>query len=402
MKQTPATKLEEALDRLDQALADTRLADASLAAAAAVGRVLALPAHSSFDLPPFDKSAMDGYALPASRPEQHYRVIGCVAAGQPPPSAPLEAGQAMRVLTGAAVPPGSSEVVRQEDVLVEGSTLRVLRPGTRNICLRGEDVRRGDLVLPAGHRLRPLDVANLIACGITEIRAMHRPRVAIITTGDELGDDPTQLRPGQIMNSNGPLLSELSREHGLEVVSRAHAADDIAQTCEALEQALDLADLVVVTGGVSVGDLDLVPAAFDRIGLEIHVAGLALKPGRPTCFATRSHRAVFGLPGNPVAVYLMFHLLVLRAAARIMAAPVGMRAFSLELSAPITRRNAERMELLPARLDDRGRIVLLPSHGSAHLTAFQLADGVAVLAQGTQSVAEGERIPFWSLGRLDP
>jgi molybdopterin molybdotransferase len=401
MKTSENLTLEQAFLRLDEALGDARLPDETTTTLAAGNRVLAASTTSALDLPPFDKAAMDGYALPASEGGDEYRVTGSVVAGQSPPTAPLGPGQAMRVMTGAAVPPDAAEVVMQEDVLVEGSTIRVLRRRGRNICPRGEDVHRGDLVLSAGHRIRPLDVANLVACGVTEVRVVHRPRIAIISTGNELADDPATLRPGQIMNSNGPLLCELSRAHGLDLVAAAHVGDNLEETCCLLEQALGAADLAVLSGGVSVGDLDFVPAAFTKLGLTVHVARMAVKPGRPVMVATRGRQPVFGLPGNPVSVFLMFHLLVLRAVARLTGSPLPMRTFSLPLATAFARRTAERAEFLPARLSEDGRMTLIEYHGSAHLSALATADGFIVVPQGKQVVEAGERVTFWSLGRLE-
>jgi molybdopterin molybdotransferase len=235
---------------------------------------------------------------------------------------------------------------------------------------------------------------------VIEVRVVRRPRVAIVSTGNELCEDPKSLQLGQIMNSNGPLLCQLSTAHGLEAVAHLHVADDLQQTCWALEHALESADMVVVTGGVSVGDSDLVPEAFGALRLELHVARLAIKPGRPTMIATRNHQPVFGLPGNPVAAYLAFYLLVLRAAARLTLSLPPMRVFSLESSSAFERRSADRMEFLPARLTEDGRVAWLEFHGSAHLAALTKADGFAVMPPGTRVVEAGERVSFWSWGSL--
>lgn len=402
MKPCETLTLEQGFSRLDEAVADARLPHETLAASAANGRILARSVHSALELPPFDKAAMDGYALPPERDGEEYRLVGTVVAGQSPPVDPLGPGQAMRVLTGAAVPPNTAEVVMQEDVRVDGEKIRVLRRRARNLCSRGEDLHIGDRVLAAGHRIRPLDVANLISCGIVEVDVVCRPRIAVISTGSELADDPSALRPGQIMNSNGPLLIGLSSAYGLEPIASSRVGDDLGGTCRALEQALDDADLVVLSGGVSVGDLDFVPAAFAALGLDVHVAGLLVKPGRPAKVATRGRKLIFGLPGNPVSVFLMFHLLVLRALARLSETSLPMRVFSLPVATSFARRNADRMEFLPARLREDGQTALIDYHGSGHLSALATADGFVVVPQGKQTLEPGERTEFWSLGRLDP
>ena len=378
------------------------MSDEAVQTVQACGRVLAMSVHSALELPPFDKSAVDGYAIAGPADQGDYQVIGTVVAGQAPAMAPLGPGQAMRVMTGAPVPSGTVEVVMQEDTTLEGSTVTVHRHRERNVCSRDEDMRVSDLVLPAGHRLRPLDIANLLACGVTDVRARRLPRVALITTGNELCDDPARLRPGQIIDSNGPLLVQLSSMHGLDVVFKTHVADDLDQTRDALEQALEAADLVIMSGGVSVGDLDVVPNACSALGLAIVVHGLSVKPGRPVLIALSGHRPVFGLPGNPVAAYLMFHLLVLRAVAHLTASPVPIRVFSLPLASALARKKAERMEFFPSRLNENGQVTLLEYHGSAHLHALVRADGFAAVPQDVREVAAGQRVAFWSFGSLDP
>lgn len=389
--------LDEAFARLDRVLGDSRLPSETVPVLEARGRVLATPVRSLLDLPPFDKAAMDGFAVP-DRDTERYTIVATIAAGQPPAAWPLAPGEAVRVMTGAPVPGGTAEVVMQEDVHVHGNEAHVVRRRGRNVCPRGEDLRTGDLVLPAGHAMRALDVANVVACGVPRVAVVRRPRVALISTGDELCDDPRSLRPGQIMNSNGPLLEQLCAVHGLEAPSSTHVRDDQERIREALDQGLATGDLVVMTGGVSVGAFDLVPGALAELGLAVHVAGIAVKPGRPTTIASRGQQPVFGLPGNPAAAYLMFHLLVLRATARMSAAPIHTRISSLPLGATFERRHAERMEFLPATLNQQGEVVLVEYHGSAHLGGLTRADGFAVVQAGAQVIPAGERLEFWSFG----
>jgi molybdopterin molybdotransferase len=322
-------------------------------------------------------------------------VAATVLAGMPGSRA-LRPGEAAKVMTGAPVPRGTRRVVRVEDAEERGGGVTVTRPGRgSNICPRAEDMRRGGTVLPAGHRLRPLDAANLTSCGIVRVPVVRAPRVALLATGDEIVDDPALLRPGRIMNSNGPLLAALCAAHGLEVIREQRVPDVLGDLVRALRTALARADLVILSGGVSVGDLDLVPAAFSRLGLRTRFSRVEVKPGRPVTFATGRGRAVFGLPGNPVAVYVMFHLMVLRAAARLTGASPPERVLRLPLGRAFLRRKADRAEFLPARLDGEGRVEALPIHGSADLLALTRADGLILVGAGTSSIPAGSRVDFY-------
>jgi molybdopterin molybdotransferase len=395
MRHGTSIPLEEAFRRIDAALAGTRLPAGTLPVRAALGRVLARPQTSRLDLPPFDKSAVDGYAVPDPGGAGPWRVAATVSAGMAGPRS-LRPGEAVKVMTGAPVPRGTRRVVMVEDAEERGGTVAARRAGgPSNICPRAEDMRRGGAVLPAGRRLGPLDAANLAACGIVRVPVVREPRVALLATGDEIVDDPALLRPGRIMNSNGPLLAALCAAHGLEVVLEDRVPDALDDLVRALRTALRRADLVILSGGVSVGDFDLVPAAFSRLGLRTRFSRVAVKPGRPATFATGRGRALFGLPGNPVSVYVMFHLMVLRAAARLTGAALPDRAFRLPLARGFRRRRADRTEFVPARLDRDGRAEALPIHGSADLLALTPADGLISIGTGTRSIPAGARVDFY-------
>jgi len=217
---------------------------------------------------------------------QEYRLLGTVAAGQTP-GEPLAAGCAVKVMTGAPVPSGAGLVIMREFTEESGSTVRVLRHGgAPNICRHGEDIRIGDLILPAGRVITPADAANLVSCGIVEAPVAAQVRIAIISTGDEVVDDPAEIVPGKIMNSNGPMLAALSAAWRLEVVRQLHVPDDLPATVAALRETFDAAEIVAVSGGVSVGDFDYVLAAMDEVGLAVRFDSVIIKPGRPTVFAT--------------------------------------------------------------------------------------------------------------------
>lgn len=386
--------LDEALAVVGQTLDGTTRPSETIPVVEAEGRTLAADQRSRLDLPPFDKSAMDGYAILAGDRRATYRVLETVAAGSVPTVA-LMPGTAVKVMTGAPVPPGTGQVVKIEDVTVRGGSIEATKVGNAaNVCRQGEDVRRGDTILPAGSRLSPVDVANLIGVGITDVGVYRPVRMAILSTGDEIVDDPARLRAGMIMNTNGPLLNGLARRSGLEVVVCRSLRDDRAAIARALGEALDLADLVVLSGGVSVGDFDFVTPALVDAGLRIHFTALAVKPGRPTTYASTDGKAVFALPGNPVSVYLMFHLLVLFAAGRMEGGPGPCRQWTMPLAGDVRRRAVDRSEYVPCRLTPDGRLERVDYHGSAHLSALGRADGFFIIPEGIAKIAAGEDVAF--------
>ncbi|RPJ57916.1 MAG: molybdopterin molybdenumtransferase MoeA [Acidobacteria bacterium] len=387
--------LEEAFRRLDIALENRSLPTQKVQVDQARGLFLAADVTSRLDLPPFDKSAVDGYALlTGDYDREQYQLLETVAAGRPG-KAELKAGTTVKVMTGAPLPAGAGRVVMLEDTIEQDGWVKVQRR-TRdaNLCRQAEDVRAGQVILTKGERLGALEIANLVGCGITEIDAVLPARVFIISTGDEIVDRPELIEPGKIMNSNGPLLSELAREHELPVVCEAWVPDDTSALKEMLHRAIQEADIVILSGGVSAGEYDYVPEVMKRLGITIHFDRLAVKPGKPTTFGTAPQSIVFALPGNPVAVYLMFKLMVLRAVARLSGAALTALQFRAPLLKDFRRGSGVRMEYVPARLTTEGTVERLEYHGSGHLTALMQADGFFVVPLGVTEIAAGERVQF--------
>lgn len=401
-KHDPMIPLEEALRILDEALADVRLPTERVPVRSALGRVLTADQLSRLDLPPFDKSAMDGYAILPDDEREEYRLLETVAAGQVG-TTELAPGCAVKVMTGAPVPSGAGRVIMVEHAEEHGDAIRVTRPsGSANICWTAEDIKTGDLIMTAGTPLASWDLANLVSCGITDVEVARRARMAIISTGGEIVDDPELLTRGKIMNANGPLLTGLAAEHGIEVAGERGVSDDRAAIASAIDAAFSRADIVVLSGGVSAGDFDFVIEALGDVGLPVHFSRVAVKPGKPMTFASTRGRMAFGLPGNPVSVYLTFHLFVLRAVALISGASPNPRVFSLAISEDFERRKVERTEYVPGRLTREGRVRPLEYHGSAHLTALTRADGFFVVPAGVAELAAGEQVDFAPIVRRSP
>ena len=273
----------------------------------AAGRVLATDIKAQLDVPPFDNSAMDGYALRAAEAGQLLLVSQRVAAGAP--VTPLIPGTCARIFTGGEIPPGADCVVMQERVSQQGERVMLPAdiPNGDNIRRRGRDVRAGQTLLRAGTRLEAAALGHLAGQGVSAVRVVRRPRVALLSTGDEIIDPGTPLKAGQLYNSNRPMLKRLLENFGAEVVSLVSVPDDFASTCDRLKQAAAQADVVVSTGGVSVGEEDHVKAALESLG-QLDIWKLAIRPGKPLALGRIPHSKgvarFVGLPGNPVSGYV--------------------------------------------------------------------------------------------------
>jgi len=393
--------LDDALGIVDETLAGAKLPVETVPVCRALTRVLRTDVASRVDLPPFNKSAMDGYAILEGDEREEYRLLGTVAAGEVC-TFELPPGTTVKVMTGAPVPDGAARVVMIEHTEEQGGMVKVYRhDGKTNICRQAEDVRTGDVVMRAGTTLGPLEIGNLVSCGVTEVEVTRAVRVAVISTGDEIVDDPVDLAPGKIMNVNGPMLAALARARGFEVVGEWLVGDEHRATAATLREALACADVVIASGGVSVGDYDYVLGALGDAGLTVYFSRVAVKPGRPTVYASApGGKGFFGLPGNPVSVYLMFHLFVLRAAAHMTGGAVPMREMTLRMASGFSRRKTDRVEFVPARLIRDARVEPIAYHGSAHLMAVMEADGFCIVPVGVGKLAANDEVTFVPLGRI--
>jgi molybdopterin molybdotransferase len=379
--------VEEALERVLAAVA--RLGAESVPLPLALGRVLAEPVIAARDMPPWDNSSMDGYAVRAAdtamatgaRPVR-LRVVGEVAAGTIAPR-PLGAGEAYRILTGAPVPPGGDAVVPQEDIRRDADGIwldRAVEPGA---CVRprGEDIRVGDRVLEPGVPLRPAALGVLAALGRAQVRVYQRPRVAILSTGDELAEPEASLGPGQIPNSNTYTLAGLVLEAGGVPVSLGIARDDRRELEEHIRWGLG-ADVLVSSAGVSVGDRDLVREVMERLGAVLDFWKVNMRPGKPLTFGRIHGRPFFGLPGNPVSCMVTFELFVRPALRRMGGYRVLARPRARARALESIHNPGPRWGYLRVRLEeDAAGLGARPTgeQGSGILRSMVLADALAVL-----------------------
>ena len=363
--------------------------------AAALGRVLAEDLASAHDLPPFDSSAMDGYAVVAG-PAAELAVVGESRAGHPA-GRTLTTGEAIAISTGAQIPDGADAVVPVERVeLRNGRVVVPETPAGNHVRHAGEDVRAGELVLRAGTTLGPAELAVAASVGRDTVACGRRPRVAVLVTGDELVGPGVPLAPGQIRDSNTTALAGQAAQAGAEVLSREVVRDQLDATTAALGAALDRADVVCVSGGVSVGPHDHVKPALRSLGVEEHFWGVALKPGKPTWFGTRRQTLAFGLPGNPVSAMVTFHLFVRPALRALAGADPGETRATAVLDAPV-KRNPRRDQVLRCRLsarDDGWHVEPTKAQESHVLTSMLDAGAFALVVAGEGEVAVGERVPI--------
>jgi molybdopterin molybdotransferase len=374
--------------------------------AAAFGRVLASNLYSDIDVPPADNSAMDGYAV-ASRDfreagKQTLLVSQRIAAGQA--GAPLAPGTAARIFTGAPLPTGADAVVMQEHCVASGGSVTLEGPvrAGANVRLAGEDIAAGDEILVAGQRLRPQDVGLAASVGIARVPAYRRVRVATFFTGDELVEPGQKTGTGQIYNSNRYVLNGLLEGLGCEVLDQGLVPDTLDATRQAINAAAQAADLVITSGGVSVGEEDYVRLALEELG-ELRLWRIAVKPGKPLAYARVQGVPFLGLPGNPVSVFVTFCLFV-RPYVRKLQGIADVQPRGIPVAAAFEwRQSGKRREYLRARLVQGGegepRIEIFPNQGSGVLSSTCWADGLALIPVGT-TVAAGDKVQFYPFNEL--
>jgi molybdopterin molybdotransferase len=366
----------------------------------ASGRVLARPAHARTDLPPFPSSAMDGFAVRAADTPGALPIAARIAAGRPVARS-LGAGEAMGIATGGAVPDGADAVVPVEDVVERADAVDVpgrLESGA-NVRPRGGDVKEGEQILPAGAVLGPSRLAALAAAGVEEVTCSRRPQAVVLTTGTELRPPGSTLGPGEIYESNGVMLETLVASAGAHVRRLGPVPDDEQAHRAALEEAL-AGDVLVTSGGVSVGPHDLVRGLERELGVEELFWGVAMRPGKPVSFGVRGRTLVFGLPGNPVSSLVGGELFVRPALRALQGAADPGPHWQLGVLAAPVRRNVARDELVRVRSASDGEAVLLTPLGgqeSHMIVRSAAADALALVERGEGTLAAGATVRYLRL-----
>lgn len=359
----------------------------------ALGRVLRSSIAAPEDFPAFDRSAMDGYAIAADDSSERFEIIGEVKAGDLP-ALTISPGKCARIFTGAALPPGASQVIMQEDVVREGGFIVPQRRGsTTHVRRRGEDAREGDVLLRPGTRLFAPELSLLAQIGHVAPHLSPAPRVVHIAAGDELVAPGGKPGPGQIRDSNSTLVASMLAEAGARIAHQSRCGDDIGEFVREVHSLPDTAwDLLLISGGASVGDYDFGPAALARIGFTTHFHGINLRPGKPLLFATRGRHAAFVIPGNPVSHLACFHA-VIRAALECMeGATPSWPIASIPLAKELPAASGPRDILWPARsfvADGQLLVQPLPWQSSGDLCGLASANALIEILPGTPAQPAG-------------
>ena len=403
-KKAPLTPIDEALEKL---LIDLPRSEGTelVTLADACGRVLTEKLVASINVPSHANSAMDGYAICtkdlALEPTK-LKVVQRIAAGQV--GTRLYKGEAARIFTGAPIPEGANAVVMQENCSLVGDQVEILQKVETGENLRevGEDIQVGEILLHAGHRLRPQDIGLAASIGLTKLSVQRNLTVAVITTGNELVLPGNELKDGQIYNSNFFTLSTLLRLLNVEVIELGIVEDDLTTTTQTLEEAARVADCIISTGGVSVGEEDYVKSAVESVG-SLELWKLAIKPGKPFASGKVHNTQFFGLPGYPVSTFVTFVLLVRPCLLAMLGCKLPMATRYQARAAFDSDKSGERQQYLRVYLgkDGKGRPELKPcdNHSSGAGSSLCRADGLAIIPPYT-SVARGDSLEFIPFSEL--
>jgi molybdenum cofactor synthesis domain-containing protein len=402
-------RIEDALDIvLDHTPAATNNKE-EVPLADALGRVLRQDVISDVDMPPFDRARMDGYAVRSvdigyATPDKPAIVqeIGEAAAGQAF-SGFVGVNEAVRIMTGAPVPPGADSVQKIEVITVNNGVVEIHEPTKpqQNITPRGVEAKAGNLMLEAGAIITPAAAAVLASFGYAMVEVAHRPKLVLLSTGDELVEVWEKPSTAQIRNSNTFSLAGYARAAGAEVLSAGIVRDDFSATKIAIAEAAALADVVMLSGGVSMGDYDLVKPALTELGAEIFVEKVAMHPGKPTVFAKLGDTLIFGLPGNPVSVAVAFHLFARPALLKMQGATEIHLPRVIAKAAAYVKGAPPRRSHQPARLTIRNGIAEvkpLKWAGSSDVVAFMQADALIVVPEDRKGYDAGELVEVILLG----
>jgi molybdopterin molybdotransferase len=360
---------------------------------ATAGRILAEDIKSDTDIPPFDKSAMDGFACRRADLAGTLTVIETIPAGGVP-ERKVEANQCSKIMTGAMIPEGADCVIMKEYVEPAGdNNIRFVGDKTAdNIRYKGEDVALGDVVLQKGTQLKPQHIAVLASAGSAEPLVAQRPRIAVIATGSELILPQAKPQPGKIRESNAVQLTAHIGNIGLCATNYGIVPDTAEEIDAVFKKALEQSDVVIVSGGVSVGDFDFVPQILRQNNIELLFEKVATKPGKPTVFGMSEKAYCFGLPGNPVSTFVQFELLVKPFLYKMMGHDYKPLNIQIPLEQPLINKRPKRQRWLPVTITDKGTVKLIEYHGSAHINALSNADGLVCMDIGVTEIAKATPI----------
>lgn len=362
-----------------------------------LNRVLACDIKSDTDMPPFNKSAMDGYACRRADLKETLSVIEVIPAGYRPQKTVGEK-ECSKIMTGAIIPPGADCVVNVENTRnMPGDKIFITDADIPdNICWQGEDIKLGETVLCKGTLILPQHIAVLTNAGISHVPVYRRPVISIITTGSELREPGEELPPGCIRNSNSYQMIGQVQRMFIEPDYLGIAGDTENALNLLIQKALGMSDVVLLSGGVSMGDYDLVPAVLKANGVKILFDKVAMQPGKPLTFGVKDRIAVFAFPGNPVSTFLPFEIMAKPFIYKLMGYDYLPRTYSLITGEAFIRKRADRKTFVPVKIEN-GRVFPIEFHGSAHISALCAAEGFVSFPIGVLEIKKDEKIEVISL-----
>ncbi len=357
-----------------------------------MNRILAEDILSDMYMPPFDKSAVDGYACRLADIDAPLEVIEVIAAGKVP-LMKIRKGTCAKIMTGAMIPEGADTVLMVEDIeCLSDRMVRFMKDETgKNICYLGEDMKKGEKLLVKGSRIQPQHIAVMAAVGAANPLVSAQPRVGILSTGDELVEPDQKPGPSQIRNSNAWQLIAQVRKASAIPEYLGIAQDDPVSLQHFLSASFEKSDVILITGGVSMGDYDLVPEILEKADVKILFKSVAIQPGRPTVFGIKGSQFIFGLPGNPVSSFVIFEILIKPFLLKMMGYTGTPYRVFLPMGLDFIRKKASRKSFVPVKITD-GELFPIEYHGSAHINAYVEADGIIALERGETLIKKGERV----------
>lgn len=393
---------EEANQILDKTLRNTDTE--SIDSVSSLGRILAEDIVSDMDMPPFDKSAMDGFACRFEDIGNELEIIETIAAGQVPQKA-LDKNQCSKIMTGAMIPKGADCVIMVEHTfelanqkikysreinfrnISELKDKRIL-----NICYQGEDIKSGDIVIKKGKIIKAQHIAMMASAGYARVKVYKQPKVAVIPTGNEIVEPGLKPSVSEIRNSNGYQLLAQLKNMGITASYFGIARDTESSTFGMIENACEQNDVIILTGGVSKGEFDLVPEILEKLNFNLLFQEIAVQPGKPTVFGIRGDKYCFALPGNPVSCFVLFEVMVKPFLQKMMGDKCGQWIIPFPLATDYSRKKADRLAFIPVNINKNGESELLEYHGSAHINGFVMAWGLMEVPMGVKKISKGEKM----------
>jgi molybdopterin molybdotransferase len=382
---------EEALEIVMQSAFETKTETISFNNSC--GRILAEDISSDIDMPPFNRSAVDGFACRRSDISEELGIVEIISAGKEPRMI-VARDQCSKIMTGATVPDGCDFVFMIEDsVSLPSGKIRFKGVDAKtNISFKGEDVKAGDVVLRAGKFIKPQDIGVMASIGHINVLVKKMPAIGIISTGDELVEPSEYRRVSQIRNINAYLLLSQVTRAGGEGRYYGIAPDTEKETYQILQKAISENDIVLLTGGVSMGDYDFVPSVLQKAGVNILFDRINVQPGKPTTFGVHSKALVFGLPGNPVSSFVQFETLVRPVINKMMGHNWKIIEHILPMAIRYERERAERMGWIPVTISEKMEVAPVIYHGSAHISSLPYSDGIISIKPGKKFLEKGELV----------